>query len=422
MPRPGGGSKCLCVVICVGMSCVSDVAFPANERTDGVLPGSLGLSLVDIRTGIQQRGHLLHSVDASMTRQFFDGPSVQNGVNQVGGKLTPRREVEKIQLKRKGEKIWGAMEAPKGDDGQPRFVGFFAWDGQRKTGYGFSPDHPEVACSGTVEAKKSHSFRAGYWTTPFEQEVFDLHKPLWEVVKKGQWEIAGCRTIDGSKVVGVRSVGLWNGDVVLTVWVDPAKDFAPREIAFSVWPLASREDRKECTEVMKDVILDRRDGVWVVTAATIIIDNPNLSTVKHQEQRISIDRYRVGVDLDDGIFTIQFPHGTKVWDDITKLSYVVGGPVYYMNKDNLIDGARPGNTLSEISEVGIPQTPTTRGMPQGADTQQTATPAPPVPRPASTGGSTGVVMFAYLGAGAVLLTGGIILLRYAMKGRRGSSS
>jgi hypothetical protein len=228
----------------------------------------------------------------------------------------------------------------------------FAWDGEKTTGYVSAPWNPNFRGTGTVKSKMGGQFKATYWLTPLEQEVFDLRSPLTEILDKARWNLSGPEKIGQHASYCLESVGLWEDDIKLQVWIDPSRDFAPIQIKLTL----TFEDGNNIVERMSDVRLEQRDGIWIVADAVLTFENPRKKDPRKRKfaTRFSVRDYHVGIELSDDIFQVEFPKGTRVYDEILKTGYIVGEGVFVTNEDGSVDFIRK-ESLDYKDEMQVPE-------------------------------------------------------------------
>ena len=141
------------------------------------------------------------------------------------------------------------------------------------------------------------------------------------------------REIDGHwcvQVAGKAPVGIIGSQESLRLpvklWLDPDRQYRPLRIE------QYRDDKAEKLHSVIENKLEHINGVWLPVAAEQkwygridkddTSDEPQIGVIAHQ--RISVRKWRTPPDIDDAVFTVQYPPGCAVWDDIRQIGFVVG--------------------------------------------------------------------------------------------------
>lgn len=171
----------------------------------------------------------------------------------------------------------------------------------------------------------------------------------------------------------------------LRVWIDPKKNYRPLKIEQYESPDNENsaaglkgEKWKYLERSIDKIELKQVDGIWfpVCGQSTIytnqpdfilegkiteeqireqypgmsdeeIIKNANFVTVPfHPAQRVEINEIKINKGIDPEKFTIVFPSGCMLWDDIAGIGYVVVGP-----EDPLNEGKNDKGSGSEQSQL-----------------------------------------------------------------------
>ncbi len=288
------------------------------------------LSLEDFLDGISIRAELLKSVHVTFQFEVYADHNVNQEQLFQGLPLVRYREVD---MKRLGEKMRVEAKMYNLQSNQIDRVELFAWDSRKATGYAMWPQDPNNGLSGSVKPAKSGPFTTSYWLTPLEQEVFDIRRPLSEILDEAQWTLSGPEKIGQYSAYKLEGTGFWEDKAKLQVWIDPTQDFAPVQLIFTI----EFEDRVNIVEKMSDVRLEQKDGVWVIAEAVHTFENPRQKDphMRRFATRFSIKDYRVGIQFPDDTFQIKFPKGTWVYDEIIKTGYIAGEGFWVTDKDGL---------------------------------------------------------------------------------------
>lgn len=295
------------------------------------------LSIEDIQAGIKLRQKKLNSVHVKFRYEVFNDTAEGNTPTFLGMHLVRAKEYD---LKRLDEKKKVVERRESVITGEINRIERYAWDGKKSTGYAEIPNKPELRRSGTVLSEEGHIFETVYWQTPLEQETFDLRCSLAETFDKSSWTLVKTEMIDGYDTYLIESNGIRFANSKLQAWIAPAKDFAPVRMILTI----KLKDDKGFIEEMRDVHLEKKDDIWVITDATLVFEDQIRG--RKFATRFIAKEYDVGVDLTSENFNIDFPHGTLVYDDILEVGYIVGeGKFVCGSKGVISDGCDPN--LSE---------------------------------------------------------------------------
>lgn len=313
--------------------------YSVGKGGDGLGNRSSPLTLGDVMTGIKARTELLESVHITFDYRYFSNRNASK-LNDTGGSLMgmPLQFHHGFELYRHSRKMLVKKAEYIGD--QIGFVDTFAWDGRKHLGFRTYPGDPKAKTSGSIKSEKSSSFKTGNWLTPFEQEVFDLKKTLPDLLDQGQWVLSGPESIGQYSVYRVECKDVFaDGVCQITAWVDPTKDFAPVQLlqTFKI------RDRKPIINKMVDVCLEQRDGVWVITDAVLVLENQNVENTVDgptYASRVSVKDYLVDVKLPEDFFELEFPKGTRVYDEIIKTGYIVGEGIWISDDEGMTEFVR----------------------------------------------------------------------------------
>ncbi len=309
----------------------------------------------DLISGIRNRKDMLHSATVRCNQEIFklDDHSTKEDI--------PKRNLlvlgRKYELQRQGEKMRVKRETYYTDDQRISSVDVYAWNGKRKVGYTQFLDRKQRT-GGTVKGEKGDS--GLYWFTPLELEVFDIPKPLWDLVDELQWSVTGPEQVGEYQAYRLESSGSSDDPRKVRIWVDPTRDFAPVRVSLTL----RYEGIKEISEEMTDVKLIQQNGIWIVGRATMSIDNPNNPKNGRTIHHFSVQDCKIGLELPDKTFDVEFPHGTWVWDDILKTGYIAGEGVFVKNDDGKMDllttneekTDSPANESGQLESLSRPTT------------------------------------------------------------------
>jgi len=315
----------------LGWLCALCISFTAGVIT-AAEDKSSGLSVEDVFDGIRMRSEALKSVQVVFRYEVYADHSVTEQVPSFWG--LPLMRSREFDVRRLGEKmlVTRKIHNIKGYHVDVQSVETFAWDGKKTTGFQQPVGDPSSKLSGSVKPGRAWAFETVYWLTPLEQEVFDLRKPLCKVLDETQWLLSGPEKIGEYSAYKLESMGLWKDNAKLQTWIDPTRDFAPVQTSLT---LKFEDGRGDMSEKMCDVRLEKKEGVWVITSASLMFENAREVDPKKRKfaTRFSVTDYHVGVKLSDDMFQVEFPKGTRVYDEILKVGYIAGEGVWLADKD-----------------------------------------------------------------------------------------
>ncbi len=303
------------------------------------------MSLDDIITGIRSRPELLKSVHVNFTHEIF----ALHAPDPVNTKITlhglPLYAIMEFDLKRHGNKIYSSRKTFENLDVNLMYkFEEFSWDGKKEMGYARKVADPNQINPrrplGHIQPRKSGTFQFLRWMTYIEQEVLDIPKPLSEILDECQWSLSGPVQVGEYTTYLLESKGLLDNVAKLKVWIDPTHDFAAAKIHLAL----DIENRKAIWQTLDDIKLEERDGVWVMTKATIKGVNENIDDEKENRvhyERFTAKEFQVGIEIPEDTFQVKFPKGTGIYDGITKRSYIVGEGAYPTKTPSLKYGPLP---------------------------------------------------------------------------------
>ncbi|HUT31309.1 MAG TPA: hypothetical protein VMX13_16060 [Sedimentisphaerales bacterium] len=187
----------------------------------------------------------------------------------------------------------------------------------------------------------------------------------------------------------------------LRIWIDPKRNYRPLKIEKYESP-----DEKNCiaglrgerwtylTTKIDDIQLEQADGIWfpICGKQTVYTINTELSLKGKTEQEIkneypgmSLEEIvktinlvsvpfdpphraeftdiRINKGIDPAKFTIVFPNGCKLWDDIAGIGYVVGDPekiiskqLENLNADKVVQSVEQEGTKQSLEPILSPKT------------------------------------------------------------------
>lgn len=193
----------------------------------------------------------------------------------------------------------------------------------------------------------------------------------------------------------------------LRIWIDPKRNYKPLKIEKYESPddknsiAGLRNERwKYFKKIVNGIELRQIDGMWFPvcgeqifyttipefmvegkTEEDIIKQYPgmneeeiakkiNLLSVPSIRERVELREIKINKGIDPTKFTIIFPAGCKLWDDIIGLGYVVGGPEGVVSDElkNLNNTELPANTKKEhlLGEPNIVNSQNQKGQDKAA--------------------------------------------------------
>ena len=309
------------------------------------------ITMDDIISGLQTRKQVISRLEAHYFRDDYFKKT--NNDSSGSGILLEKIQSRGMYVTRKGEKVHvvtDAIQKELKEEKQKYYLqDTFAWDGEKRMGYVCDPNNPNSGASGSIaDNKDAGQFKIGYWQTPFEQMVFDLPISLSDLVSnnKDNWSIEGPEKIGQYNAYKLVSNGKpgdnWNAEI----WISPDHGFAPVQMKVVITPPKG----EPVIEEMRDVVLVNVDGAWVQESSTIEIVNSSQSQTPYI-QKVKLDGYKIGHDIPDDMFVIQFPKGTKVLDRIKNIAYIAGEGVIVKNDDGRVELVEYNTLPKDLEDI-----------------------------------------------------------------------
>ena len=270
------------------------------------------LTCEDVISGIQSRKDLLSSVRIRCRQEVYS----DRGEGEQTYRGRPCVFVRNIAVKRQNDRFH-VERTTLADGKNPEALDVYAWDGIRYARYTSALNETHPRTGGRLAANPGPG-TALYWGTATETEVFDIRKPLWEVVTEGEWRLVGVEPVGRYRAHKLIGSGFVGGSADVQLWVDSTRDFAPVQLVVTI----KLADAQAIVETLNDVRLEQRGGTWVISEASYTVNNPK--TERIGEYRFVVEEYDVGVDFEDEDFKVVFPEGATVWDETTKMWHVIG--------------------------------------------------------------------------------------------------
>ena len=280
------------------------------------------ISLEDIVTGIRIRQDSIESVKLDFSYEYFQPTHESFSGDEGDYELDTLKMLdlgyETLRLDKKIRVKQIERDLTTGNSINLELV---AWDGKVRTAYVEDLIRPGSKPGGTVKGEMG-SFYSGYWPTAMEMWVFDVRKPLTEILDVASLELNGVAKIGNYDTVKLTAKNFFGDSAILEVWVAPKKDFAPVKLRL-VYHM--QEPVKDVFLTMDNVKLAKKGDVWVIMESAIKVVNPNTSKkIKGQISYYKASDYQLSIPIDEKMFKIDFPRGTRVYDGILQQGYVVG--------------------------------------------------------------------------------------------------
>jgi hypothetical protein len=315
------------------------------------------LSLDDVLDGIRARAARMQRAQCRVVSDLY-----------LSADVSPsdwiHRTTNTYQVVRDGSKVGFSVDTNyffRADGPLPaRRVMHNAWNGTIFTGYEEHPEHPDIKLQGSRVARLPPMFRSDYVWATWEQYALEFSDSLSALTTSMQWTAEGMEMIDGRPVWKIHSAaGPATNRKVIEVWLDAVRDFAPVRMRC----YAPAMGRDKLSAEMTNVRLEEHAGVWLISAATILVHN-SLADTKYPLNRyeIKITDWKVGMPIPADAFEIKFPKGCVVWDDIAKNTYSAGEWVLNREPDGRytkvpLAGDSIGATNGEFAATSQPALP-----------------------------------------------------------------
>jgi hypothetical protein len=200
-----------------------------------------------------------------------------------------------------------------------------AWNGSKDMERSYSPDDPSMV-QGSITTSPGAIIQSSYWATLFGYQFFEDSLTLAAALDPAKCQMLGRKRIGTSDAFGIKRTA---PGVIQEVWVDPVRGFAPLELS-----QALVNDAGKTISMLRIAVDDLKQigGVWIPMKADITVVSDNEPTELNCYS-IEVLSAEAGLDLPATAFVIEYPEGARVWDNIAKLSYVVGEGVVVRDSD-----------------------------------------------------------------------------------------
>lgn len=361
-----------------GVCCLAVALFLTTLAAEGE-DTSRGVALRDVINAMKMRSEMMATHKAKVSSRLYLISHRQDWSEP--GKRRPFG-VDQYEVTRKGEKVRILRRRFKGnafDKEDIEKVERRAWDGEKHRTYPeIVPPIPmeKYTIGGSIDLAKSSCYVGDYFLTPMEQYCFSDDVPIVTAIQTPGWKLVGTDQVGEYPAVlleGPRP----NGTGTLKLWVCPSRDFAPVKLLYT--PAIKGFVPLE----MADVRLKQVDGIWVIDRAVILIKDRNESNPDGwQAYEHTYEEIEVGREIPDEYFVLKFPPGLRVFEEATKIQYLVGPdgqlqPELYIGDD--VDSRHELGTKSpaELMELSVDQT-TDIPVVENEAVERQAVPAPTV--------------------------------------------
>lgn len=280
------------------------------------------ITLEDITAGIKNRQNLIKSAKLDFSYEYSQPIHESFSGNDTDFEIETSKilvfNYETLRLDKKNRIKQIQKDPTTGNDMNLELV---AWDGQVRTAYVENLAQKESNPGGTVKGTMG-SFYSGYWPTAMEMWVFDVQKPLSEILENASLQLGGSEKIGVDEAVKVTAKDFFGEAATLEVWIAPKKDFAPVKLRMI---FDMQEPKKDIILTMDKVKLENKDNVWLIMESAIKVVNLNASkNLKGTVSYFKASNYQLNIPIDEKMFKIDFPKGTPVYDSILQQGYIVG--------------------------------------------------------------------------------------------------
>jgi len=299
------------MITTVTMMCLAVIFSMAHAAAPGAL------SLADIVDGLKMRSHELQTLKANVRIACYKLDD-ESQLPNIGTHPAILRTAYGIRAK--GDKLrvdhtYLAGDAPNSPVARTNIL---LWDGTKT--YGYMSDwnkHSQLQTGGLIDGKRGSSFRAAQFLSAIERDTLEMPGPIERHIDLGTWNIIGNERVGSYDAIHCAGPVLSDQDAFLDVWVSPEHAFSPVRLK-----MTQRIHKGEIVLETRDVMLNKRMGVWVRTACKTTVRNPGVGP------NLWVYTYDIGdivlhSDISDDEFTITFPTGMTVFDKTTTLTYRV---------------------------------------------------------------------------------------------------
>jgi outer membrane lipoprotein-sorting protein len=281
---------------------------------------------------IKHNENLVRNFTCHFSYQWFDGQG--NAIKPKEGETITTLDSYLFVSNKK--EFYSEYETHRSDGS--KYSGIIAYDGSATRRY------RKDLNNGLITSQR-------HWPTVLTPDRFtNLYVDVKDLTMSEFLEASEIKTISSCKI------NQHDGYLVEVVHCDSSKEapveqkiYFDAEIGFI--PVKTETYRLDISKEMPVLITEgvayekRADGVYFPTSAKALTykRNSNGKMDLVTEVRVSIPEVKVNVDLPQDIFTLKFPQGAKVYDEIYDISYTVGEALDTINK------------IDEISNVNLPE-------------------------------------------------------------------
>lgn len=309
---------------------------PANAQVK-LAAEPKGLSVDDLIAGAESRGQRLATSwwQISEEEMAFEplGPVARTRAIEVV--YAPEQRLHSMYTEVRADK-----------DGRPRSSSFTsAWDGRRLMTLKDEPwRSSDRRWGGLIAADRGVIVGTFPWRTFTENATLCTDQPLPGLLHRAKWEAIGKRTICGFQAWGLRNAGAIKDleGASVELWLLPDHDFVLVEFTVDY------DSPKGAYQKIRDVEIQLYGDIWVMRKAKFSVVNPLMphGFAAGNLRSYTLKAFSTRVPADRLGFSLAFPVGTGVFDDIGKTSFIAGKAV----EVRLPDGTHGYAPIAEFPE------------------------------------------------------------------------
>lgn len=267
-------------------------------------PTASGLTLDDLVDGAAIRSQELSRAHMLFTMKCYIKDDLERPVLDFEYDLTKSGENELCTVQMRPSKFVQSQRIERA-----------SWDG--RLGIGFSEvaeAEPGQRFSGSVLGSRHNTSSLYYPRVIAYDEPLDARMPLHQLMRQSDWRSLGKKEIGSTVACGAAGTDAKTG-LLYEVWLVPDQGFAPVL-------LTERRANGTRSVEFSDVTLAQHEKRWLTAKGTVTVfeDDGVTWACKYQYE---LSRFSSQLP-DDIAFSLKFPVGTAVWNEVTQTHFFAG--------------------------------------------------------------------------------------------------
>lgn len=312
----------LVMMIFIPLTTLTALAQHSARVPNGVDAPQSPVSVDDIIVGIRARAASMEEIEVSFVETLVLTGEDDGLVWTRPFKVT--KSGDRIKVTRTDPPLIGRA---KGD------IRTYTWDTKRMM---MLDERPEGSAdrrySGLIAADRGPVPTMYAWRTFIEDAAVGFDETLAEVLDRAEWESLGEKAIAGYRALGIvnrTEIDEWP-DRRFEIWVAPEHGFVALELLLVTRIRGAEDDGVFSAQRYRSADLQQMDGMWVATRGSFSMavppevrgaDDPRGPPKTFEFELGSFSR---SLADEDPVFSIKYPVGARVADDISKASFVAG--------------------------------------------------------------------------------------------------